>query len=76
KKIGKLERYFNNTPDANELVKLKVNNHTSKVEVTIPMQNVVLRAEEENADMYAAIDLINHQLERQIRKQKTKVNRQ
>ncbi|MCK1984975.1 MULTISPECIES: ribosome hibernation-promoting factor, HPF/YfiA family [Peribacillus] len=75
KKIGKLERYFNNTPDANVLVNLKVNNNTSKVEVTIPMQNLVLRAEEENADMYAAIDLINDKLERQIRKHKTKVNR-
>ena len=75
KKIGKLERYFNNTPDANVLVNLKVNNNTSKVEVTIPMPNLVLRAEEENADMYAAIDLINDKLERQIRKHKTKINR-
>lgn len=76
KKIGKLERYFNNTPDAHVSVNLKVrSNNTSKVEVTIPMSNLVLRAEEENADMYAAIDLINDKLERQIRKHKTKVNR-
>ncbi|WP_409302818.1 ribosome hibernation-promoting factor, HPF/YfiA family [Peribacillus sp. SCS-155] len=75
KKIGKLERYFNNVPDANAMVNLKVNNNTSKVEVTIPMTHLVLRAEEENADMYAAIDLITDKLERQIRKHKTKVNR-
>src|SRR4051794_40736029 len=76
KKIGKLDRYFNNTPDANVLVNLKVrSNNTAKVEVTIPMSNLVLRAEEENDDMYAAIDLINDKLERQIRKHKTKVNR-
>ncbi|RID84802.1 ribosome-associated translation inhibitor RaiA [Peribacillus asahii] len=76
KKVGKLERYFNNTPDANVSVNLRVNpDHTSKVEVTIPMSSLVLRAEEENADMYAAIDLINDKLERQIRKHKTKVNR-
>ncbi len=49
--------------------------NTSKVEVTIPMPNLVLRAEEENADMYAAIDLIVDKLERQIRKHKTKINR-
>ena len=54
---------------------LKECNNTSKVEVTIPMPNLVLRAEEENADMYAAIDLIIDKLERQIRKHKTKVNR-
>ena len=39
------------------------------------MPNLVLRAEEENADMYAAIDLIVDKLERQIRKHKTKINR-
>lgn len=75
KKIGKLERYFSNTPNADAHVNLKVNNSTSKVEVTIPMPNLVLRAEEENTDMYAAIDLITDKLERQIRKHKTKVNR-
>lgn len=76
KKIGKIDRYFSNTPDANASVNLKVRpNNTSKVEVTIPMSNLVLRAEEENADMYAAIDLIVDKLERQIRKHKTKINR-
>lgn len=76
KKIGKLERYFKNTPDAHASVNLKVRpNNTSKVEVTIPMSNLVLRAEEEHADMYAAIDLIVDKLERQIRKHKTKINR-
>ncbi len=76
KKLSKLERYFSNTPDAKASVNLKVRTtNTSKVEVTIPMPNLVLRAEEENADMYAAIDLIVDKLERQIRKHKTKINR-
>ncbi|MFS0783681.1 ribosome hibernation-promoting factor, HPF/YfiA family [Bacillus sp. 1P06AnD] len=76
KKIGKLERYFNNTSNATVHVNLKVyNDKTSKVEVTVPMSNLVLRAEERNADMYAAIDTITDKLERQIRKHKTKVNR-
>jgi putative sigma-54 modulation protein len=73
KKIGKLERYFTETPDANVHVNLKVyNDKTTKVEITIPLPNLVLRAEETNADMYAGIDLINDKLERQIRKYKTK----
>lgn len=76
KKISKLERYFTETPEANVNVNLKVfQDKTSKVEVTIPMQNLVLRAEESHSDMYAAIDLITDKLERQIRKHKTKVNR-
>ncbi|MGG0720033.1 ribosome-associated translation inhibitor RaiA [Robertmurraya massiliosenegalensis] len=76
KKIAKLERYFTETPDANVNVNLKTyNDKKSKVEVTIPMQNLVLRAEEIHVDMYAAIDLITDKLERQIRKHKTKVNR-
>lgn len=76
KKIGKLERYFTETPNANVHVNLKVyNDKTTKVEVTIPLPHLVLRAEETNADMYAGIDLINDKLERQIRKYKTKINR-
>jgi putative sigma-54 modulation protein len=76
KKIAKLEKYFTETPDANVHVNLKVHqDKTAKVEVTIPLPNLVLRAEEMNDDMYAAIDLITDKLERQIRKHKTKVNR-
>jgi putative sigma-54 modulation protein len=76
KKISKLERYFTEAPDAKVNVNLRFNpDKTSKVEVTIPLPNLVLRAEETNSDMYAGIDLITDKLERQIRKHKTKVNR-
>ena len=76
KKVAKLERYFTETPEATVNVNLRFNqDKTSKVEITIPMPQLVLRAEETNADMYAAIDLIVDKLERQIRKHKTKVNR-
>ena len=76
KKVGKLERYFTESPNANVNVNLKTyQDKTSKVEITIPMQGIVLRAEEQHADMYAGIDLITDKLERQIRKHKTKVNR-
>ena len=76
KKITKLERYFTETPAANVNVNLKTyTGKKSKVEVTIPMPNLVLRAEEVHDDMYAGIDLITDKLERQIRKHKTKVNR-
>ena len=51
------------------------NDKQTKVEVTIPMKNLTLRAEERHDDLYAAIDLIVDKLERQIRKYKTRVNR-
>jgi len=75
KKLSKLERYFNGAPDANVYVNLKVYTNKHKIEVTIPMSGLVLRAEETHEDMYAAIDLVGDKLERQIRKHKTKVNR-
>ncbi|MEG0450247.1 MAG: ribosome-associated translation inhibitor RaiA [Lysinibacillus sp.] len=75
-KIDKIERYFNEDFTANANVNLKVyNDKQTKVEVTIPMKNLTLRAEERHHDMYAAVDLIVDKLERQIRKHKTKVNR-
>ncbi len=51
------------------------NDKQTKVEITIPMKNLTLRAEERHDDLYAAIDLIVDKLERQIRKYKTRVNR-
>ncbi|MFF5996791.1 ribosome-associated translation inhibitor RaiA [Lysinibacillus sp. KU-BSD001] len=75
-KVDKVERYFNEDVNATANVNLKVyNDKQTKVEVTIPMKNVTLRAEERHNDMYAAVDLIVDKLERQIRKHKTKVNR-
>ena len=75
-KIGKLERYFNNVPNAVAHVKVKTySNSATKIEVTIPLKDVTLRAEERHDDLYAGIDLITGKLERQVRKYKTLVNR-
>lgn len=76
KKVGKLERYFSDAPDATAHVNLKVySDKTAKVEVTIPLPYLVLRAEETSPDLYASVDLVVDKLERQIRKFKTKINR-
>jgi len=75
-KVVKLEKYFNEDINATANINLKVyNDRRTKVEVTIPMKNLTLRAEDRNDDMYVAIDQIVAKLERQIRKHKTKVNR-
>lgn len=75
-RVAKLERYFTDVPDAHAHVNIKTyNNKTAKVEITIPMKRLTLRAEEKHDDLYAAVDLIIDKLERQIRKHKTKINR-
>lgn len=75
KKIGRLERYFDTTPASPVNVNMQVINNQQIIEITIPMPQLLLRAEESNTDMYAAIDLVVEKLERQIRKHKTKVNK-
>ena len=76
KKVGRLERYFDdNAPNTEAHVTLRVLKDEHTIEVTIPMPGVILRAEETHTDMYAATDIVVEKLERQIRKHKTKVNR-
>ncbi len=75
KKVSKLERYFDSKPTSDVNVKLSVYNNEQRIEITIPMTGLLLRAEEHHGDLYAAIDLVVDKLERQIRKHKTKVNR-
>lgn len=73
KKIGKLEQYFSASDDLTASILLKVRGKEQTVEVTIPIKKIVLRAEETNQDLYAAIDLVSEKLERQIRKNKTRI---
>lgn len=76
KRISKLQKFFEDSVDATVHVNLKVySNRTYKVEVTIPLPYLTLRAEETSNDMYGSIDLVTDKLERQIRKYKTKINR-
>ncbi|MEY8370343.1 ribosome-associated translation inhibitor RaiA [Aerococcaceae bacterium 50-4] len=77
KKISKIERYFNDSPDATAYVNAKVYpNKDAKAEVTIPLSGgLTLRAEETSQDLYGSLDLVVDKLERQVRKYKTKMNR-
>lgn len=75
-KVSKIEKYFDEVPEANVHVNLKVySDRQGKAEVTIPLPNLVLRAEETSSDLYGSIDLVSDKLERQMRKYLTKVNR-
>ena len=73
-KLGKLNKYFKDD-DITANVLAKVRGNSQIVEVTIPTSKFILRSEEEHDDLYAAIDLVTDKLERQIRKNKTRLNR-
>lgn len=75
KKIGRLEKYFDTPPVQNVQVTLSVVRDSHNVEVTMPVNGIIIRAEERSSDMYASIDLVAEKLEGQIRKHKTKLNR-
>lgn len=73
-KLGKVEKYFSSDQELDARVNLKVyREKTSKVEVTIIIDSIILRAEDVSQDMYGSIDLVADKIERQIRKNKTKI---
>ena len=71
-KLGKLDKYMD-TSKVKATVLVKIRNYTQKVEVTIPLKSLILRAEEEQEDFYSAVDLVVSKLERQLRKNKAKL---
>lgn len=73
-KLDRLNKYFTED-DLTANVLTKVRGNRQIVEVTIPTDKFILRSEEENEDLYAAIDLVSDKLERQIRKNKTKLSK-
>lgn len=73
KKLKKLDRYFEASVSARATLSVQKNRQI--VEVTIPFNGVILRVEESTEDMYKSIDLVEEKIERQIRKQRTKLSR-
>ncbi len=74
-KLDRLNKYFKDA-DIEANVLLKVRGNSQIIEVTIPTDKFILRSEESDKDLYAAIDLVTDKLERQIRKNKTRLNKQ
>jgi putative sigma-54 modulation protein len=78
-KLSKLDRYFNPNVEAHVTFKVEKNKSVSKakqvIEVTIPFNGVILRGEEATDDMYKSIDFVIDILERQIRKQRTRLEK-
>ncbi len=72
-KIGKLDKYLEDSANIRATVVVKIKNHNQIVEVTIPLKSFILRSEESQEDFYAAVDKAVDKLERQIRKNKTRL---
>lgn len=72
-KLEKLDKYIENSDNVRTSVIVKVKNHEQRVEITIPLKAFILRSEESKADFYAAVDKTIDKLERQIRKNKTRI---
>lgn len=72
-KLKRIEKYIGDSETVRATAVINVKNHNQKVEVTIPLKTFILRAEETQDDLYAAIDIVTDKLERQIRKNKTKI---
>ena len=73
KRLGKLEKYIENLGDAQ--VTLSVEKDSHRIEVTIPINGMILRGEEATADMYASTDMVVEKLEKQIERHKGKLVR-
>ena len=73
-KLDKLSKYLN-TDNLRATIVTKKEGRNQKIEVTIPTEYVLLRAEVVDDDLYNAIDLVVDKLEGQIRKYKTRLSR-
>lgn len=73
KKLSKFGKYF--SPDTEAQATLSVEKNRHIIEVTIPFNGIILRAEEATGDMYTSIDNVVDKLEKQLRRQKTKLER-
>ena len=74
-KIGRLDKYFEKPDNISANVLMRLSGKDQVVEVTINTHGLILRGEESNKDLYASIDLVTDKIERQIRKNKTKIHK-
>ncbi len=74
-KLSRLDKYIKDSDDIEAVVLTKKEGRRYKIEVTITTNDFTLRNEVVDDDLYAAIDLVIDKLERQVRKNKDKLNK-
>ncbi len=75
KKLGKMEKYFLINDEVECRVVCSAHERDQKIEITIFLPQMPMRAEVKNEDLYAALDLAVDKLEGQMRKIKTRMDR-
>ena len=73
KKVGKLDRYFKTEGEAS--VVFSVEKDRNVCEITVRSGSMILRASESTSDMRASIDACVSGMERQIRKNKARLEK-
>ena len=74
KKLSKLDRYFNR--DAEAIIRFRQQRGGRNIaELTVSVDGLMLRAEENSNDMYLSIDRAVDKLESQIRRYRTKMGK-
>ena len=73
KKVEKLDRYF--STDSSSVLTFSELKGRQTVELTVKQGALVVRAEETTTDMFASVDGAINRIERQIRKNKTRLEK-
>ena len=73
KKVGKLDRFFRSEAEASLV--FSVDKDRNNVELTVRSGGTILRVAESTSDMFASIDAAVSSLERQIRKNKARLEK-
>jgi len=73
KKVGKLDRFFQTEAEAS--VVFSVEKGRNNAEVTVRSGGTIFRVSESTADMYASIDAAVADIERQLRKNKARLEK-
>ena len=72
-KVERILKYIDDKENVRVSVMASVKKFKQSVEITIPLKSFIIRAEETQEDFYAAVDKAVDKLQRQIRKQKTRL---
>ena len=75
KKVGKLDRYFKADTEAAAAVVFSVEKGRNNVELTIRSGGTIIRVAESTSDMFATIDAAVSSVERQLRKNKARLEK-
>lgn len=74
KRLAKVDKHLRQSPPTCQ-VTLSIEREEHHVEVMIPLNGVLLRAEERNREAFSAVDAVVEKLEKQIEKYRTKLQK-